>query len=135
MNNTPASFDPAAAAQRLVAVHKGAPQILHTEVLPPDRELAFAVQDATVAALGGTGAWKVGAKSPTHEPSCAPLPARGVLASGAQLHGPSWRMRCIEVEVAVRLGRDLIPRNGEPDTTQGQGPMQARQMMHAFEPK
>jgi hypothetical protein len=42
------------------------------------------MQDATVAALGPIGGWKVGAKSPEAEPVCAPLPASGMLASGAR---------------------------------------------------
>jgi 2-keto-4-pentenoate hydratase len=52
----------------------------------------------------------VGAKGPQVEPHCAPLPASGVRASGAALAGPAWRWRCIEVEVALRLGRDLDPK-------------------------
>ncbi|HSI54924.1 MAG TPA: fumarylacetoacetate hydrolase family protein [Ramlibacter sp.] len=114
MTSTHPSFDPVAVARRLAAAHKGAPAVAHLDVLPPDRDNAFAVQDATLAALGPVGGWKVGAKGPTMEPSCAPLPARGVLASGARLIGPPWHMRGIEVEVAVRLGRDLVPQDGEP---------------------
>lgn len=84
-------------------------------VVPPDTEAAYAVQDATMAGLGPPAGWKVGAKGPTQEPACAPLPAPGVLDSGAALRGPPWRTRGIEVEVAVRLGKDLIPTSGELD--------------------
>lgn len=42
-------------------------------------------------------------------PHCAPLPTPGVYASGVVLTGPAWRWRCVEVEVAFRLGRDLDP--------------------------
>lgn len=79
--------------------------------LPP----AYAVQDATLRLLGPVGGWKVGAKGPSALPACAPLPAGGVFATGAALPGPPWRLRGIEVEVALRLGRDLIPTDGEPD--------------------
>jgi 2-keto-4-pentenoate hydratase len=109
-----ASFDIAAAARQLIAVHKGAAPIPHTAALPPDTAAAYAVQDATLAAIGPIAGWKVGAKGPDSEPNCAPLPAQGVAASGAALLGPPWRMRGIEVEVAVRLGRDLVAPDREP---------------------
>lgn len=107
------SFDAAEAARRIVAARKGAAPVPHAQVLPPDRRGAFAVQDATLAAIGPVGGWKVGAKGPTHEPACAPLPASGIMASGASLIGPPWLMRGIEVEVALRLGRDLTPPSAE----------------------
>lgn len=107
-------FDIAAAAQRLAAAHNGAALVEHAAVQPPDSDSAYAVQDATLAALGPLGGWKVGAKGPALEPNCAPLPQRGLKPSGVTLAGPPWRLRGIEVEVAVRLGRDLIPADGEP---------------------
>jgi 2-keto-4-pentenoate hydratase len=112
--NSP-NYDPSAVARRLVAAHKGAVAVLATDVTPPGREAAFAVQDATLAGLGAVGGWKVGAKGPEAEPGCAPLPASGLIASGADLIGPPWRMRGIEVEVAVRLGKDLPAAGGIPD--------------------
>lgn len=72
-----------------------------------DPAAAYAVQDETVTALGAVTAWKVGAPSADAEPTCAPLPAVGVVTAGAVLHGPQWQLRGIEVELAVRLGRDL----------------------------
>lgn len=88
----------------------------HADVLAPNAAAAYAVQDATVSGLGPVGGWKVGAKGPSAEPACAPLPAGVLFESGATLLGPPWRMRGIEVEVAVRLGRDLVPATAEPDT-------------------
>src|SRR5688572_8881164 len=111
---TAPSFDPAAAAQRLLAARKGAASVPYAEVFPPDAATAYAVQDATIAGLGAIGGWKIGAKGPALEPSCAPLPAMSVFDTGAALLGPPWRMRGIEVEVAVRLRRDLIPTSGQP---------------------
>lgn len=55
------------------------------------------------------------ARTPGAEPRCAPLPAGGLHASGAALVGPQWRMRGVEVELALRLGRDLVCPAGEPD--------------------
>jgi 2-keto-4-pentenoate hydratase len=89
--------------------------LLHDQVLAPDAGAAYAVQDETMRGLGPIGGWKVGAKGPRVEPACAPLPASGLFVTGATLLGPLWRMRGIEVEVAVRLGRDLIAAGGEPD--------------------
>jgi 2-keto-4-pentenoate hydratase len=115
MNSNEPFFDAAAVARRLAGAHKGAAAVPHAEALPPDRVAAFAVQDATLAYLGAVGGWKVGAKGPAAEPACAPLPASGIRPSGTSLMGPPWNMRGIEVEVAVRLGRDLAPTAGEPD--------------------
>ncbi|HEX9720034.1 MAG TPA: fumarylacetoacetate hydrolase family protein [Ramlibacter sp.] len=109
------SFDSAAVARRLLRAHKGAAAVPHAEVIGPDAAAAYAVQDATVRGLGPVGGWKVGAKGPSAEPACAPLPAGGLFPSGTTLLGPPWRMRGIELEVAVRLRRDLVPGPGEPE--------------------
>lgn len=102
-------MSPQQAAQVFVAVRTGGPAVPWRDILPTDRAGAYAIQDATLAAIGPVAGWKVGAKSPQAEPHCAPLPASGIHASGATLTGPAWRWRCIEVEVAFRLGRDLDP--------------------------
>jgi 2-keto-4-pentenoate hydratase len=112
---TASSFDPAAVARRLIRAHKAAMAVPHAQVLAPDSAAAYAVQDAMMRGLGLVGGWKVGAKGLSAEPACAPLPATGVFATGATLVGPRWRMRGIEVEVAVRLRRDLVPASGTPD--------------------
>jgi 2-keto-4-pentenoate hydratase len=112
------AFDPAVLTRRLLAARKGAVQVPQADALPPDRPTAFAVQDATLAALGPIGGWKVGAKGPDLEPSCAPLPASGLLATGARLVGLPWRLRGIEVEVALRLGKDLVPASAAMDVAQ-----------------
>jgi 2-keto-4-pentenoate hydratase len=116
MNTNVFSFNAATIAKRLAAAHKGAAAVPHADVLPPDRAAACAIQDATLAELGPIGGWKVGAKGPAAEPGCAPLPAGGIKPSGVSLLGPPWNLRGIEVEVAVRLGKDLVPASGEPDT-------------------
>jgi 2-keto-4-pentenoate hydratase len=83
----------------------------HAEVRPASRCEAYAIQDATVAELGPVGGWKMSARSTQQEPTCAPLPAEGLLPDGAVLAGPAWRLRGIEVEVGFRLGVDLPPRD------------------------
>ena len=98
---------PQAIAQRLLDVRRTHVPLTEAECEVASRDDAYAVQNLTLAALGPARAWKVGAKSLQAEPTCAPLPAVGVLASGAHLTGPGWRLRGIEVELAVRFGRDL----------------------------
>lgn len=102
-------MNPQQAAQQLTAARTGGPAVPWRDILPADRAGAYAIQDATLAAIGPIAGWKVGAKGPQAEPHCAPLPASGIHASGATLTGPAWRWRCVEVEVAFRLGRDLDP--------------------------
>lgn len=80
-----------------------------------DAETAYAVQDAQLLRLGPVGGWKVGSKGDGGTPGCAPLPASGVLPSGTTLAGPQWRMRGLEVELALRVGRDYDPGEQLPD--------------------
>lgn len=102
-------MSPQQAAQLLVAARNGGPVAPWRDIAPADRAGAYAIQDATLSAIGPVAGWKVGAKGPQAEPHCAPLPTPGVYASGVVLTGPAWRWRCVEVEVAFRLGRDLDP--------------------------
>ncbi len=53
------------------------------------------------------GGWKVGAKGPQAPVGEAPLPASGLLSSGAQVGGAGFRMRGVELELALRLGSDV----------------------------
>lgn len=99
---------PTDTARQLIAARTG-PQLPWQPLTPPDAAAAYAIQDATLAAIGPIAGWKVGAPGPQGNITCAPLPASGVLASGAVLSGPAWRWRCMEVEAALRLGRDLLP--------------------------
>lgn len=80
-----------------------------------DAETAYAVQDAQLRRLGPVAGWKVGSKGDGSTPSCAPLPASGVLPSGTTLGGPQWRMRGLEVELALRVGRDYDAGDHLPD--------------------
>jgi 2-keto-4-pentenoate hydratase len=53
------------------------------------------------------------------------LPAAGLLRAGVQLAGAPWRLRGIEVEVAVRLARDLVPESGPPGAREIQDAIEA----------
>ncbi|MDA9501382.1 2-keto-4-pentenoate hydratase [Bradyrhizobium sp. CCBAU 11357] len=94
------------AADRLIAARSKGESVGWRDILPSDRAGAYAIQDATLAQIGPLGGWKVGASGPDAEPVCAPLPAPGLLASGARL-GSEFRLRGVEVEVALRVGRAL----------------------------
>lgn len=101
-----------ALARALLAARAGAAPA----PLPLDnRDTAYAVQELTLATLGPHNAWKVGAKSPEAEPTAAPLPASGVLSSGAVFTEPAWKLRGVELELAVRLSRDVAPEDFDTD--------------------
>lgn len=112
------NFDVQAAARRLVAARTGAGAVPSAAVKPPDRSAAYAVQDATLLAIGPRGGWKVGAPGPLREPGCAPLPAAGIFSGKVELVGAPWTMRGIEVEVAVRFARDYVPDSPGVDLAQ-----------------
>jgi 2-keto-4-pentenoate hydratase len=100
------------AAALLVDARRGGQPLrrLPPELAPATVNAAYAIQDAVIDALGGAGGWKVGAKSPTDEPSCAPIPAALVFASPKEFGPGELRLRGIEAEIAFRIGRDLPPR-------------------------
>jgi len=82
-------------------------------VRPATLAQAYAIQDSVAAMLGEVVAWKVGAKQPGQEPACAPLTTATVHASGCALPAADFPQRAVEVELAVRIGRDL-PGRAEP---------------------
>ncbi len=91
-------------AAALLLAWKGGPCLPATTPPPADEAAAYAVQEAMAAALGGIGGWKVGASSPTSPPGSSPLPAPCLIPSGCAFAG---RMRGVELELALRLGRDV----------------------------
>ena len=96
-------------ARQLVSSQNRAEPIAWPGPLPADEAAAYAIQDATVRLTGLVGGWKVGAREPQGKVHCAPLPASRLYPSGSTLKGPAWRWRCVELEVALRVGRDLDP--------------------------
>lgn len=80
---------------------------LRAELVPADLASAYAVQDETLAALGPVGAWKVAPCPPSGEPACSPLLASAVHPDGISLRHRDLPGLGIEVEVAVKLARDL----------------------------
>jgi 2-keto-4-pentenoate hydratase len=80
------------------------------EFVPRDADEACAVQNATAAALGTVGGWKVGASSPIAEPSAAPLLAAVIRPGPARWELPAGVSVGIEGELAFRFARPLPPR-------------------------
>ncbi|MDQ0588551.1 2-keto-4-pentenoate hydratase [Variovorax paradoxus] len=106
----PGGLTPAGAAHALYLARRDGRRVPSALLQPASRGEAYAIQDATLAAIGPVGGWKVSALAPGHEPTCAPLPAEGLLPDGARLQGPAWRLRGIEAEIGFQLGTDLPPR-------------------------
>lgn len=99
MNATPVDL--------LVAAHRGGPLVSAEALQVQNTQAAYAIQDAVLARIGPVGGWKVGAKGPNAEPTCAPLPASGLHDSPAMLRLAPDALRGIELEVALRVRRDL----------------------------
>lgn len=94
-------------AERLLEARRNGTWAAWHDLLLPDRAAAYAVQDIVASQLGAVAGWKVGGADPKAEPTAAPCPATGVFEAPAAFDGPEWRMRGVEVEVGLRLGRDL----------------------------
>lgn len=103
---------PADAARLLVAARSGDGPLpaLPPSCRPATIDQAYAIQDATLRLLGPTGGWKVGAKDALAEPTCAPLPASGVMPAPASLPADRYALRGLEVEIGFILAADLPPR-------------------------
>jgi 2-keto-4-pentenoate hydratase len=84
---------------------------LPPELIPADADMAYAIQQETLARLGSRiGGWKVGAKSSTGPIQCAPLPFEACHPSGARLSRQAYAPLGLELEIAFRFGRSFTPR-------------------------
>jgi 2-keto-4-pentenoate hydratase len=99
-----------ALADRLLAARaSGKPLVLDQSDRPTTEAEGYAVQADVTAVLGKIGGWKVGAAGSEAPPSCAPLPAPGILPSGTALDA-SFSDRLVEAEIAFKIAADLPPR-------------------------
>ena len=83
---------------------------------PANAEEAYATQFDVMAHLGPIGGWKVGFSAPNGPFTCAPLPASGIVATGARVVQDECPDRGIEAEIAVKMAAPLPPRD-EPYST------------------
>jgi 2-keto-4-pentenoate hydratase len=110
---TPADIERIASAL-LDARRRGA-QVPPPGPAPASADEVYAIQDKVAVSLGPLDGWKVGAKSPTDTPTCAPLLAGHVVNGPASFAARSMHMLGVEAEVAFRFGRDLPASTTAPD--------------------
>jgi 2-keto-4-pentenoate hydratase len=96
---------------------RNALRALPDDARPQSPAEAYAIQDLVMKATGPIGGWKVGAKTPTAEPNCAPLCAAWIVDSPARFPPGAFTLYGIESELAFTLARDL-PGRGTPYTEQ-----------------
>lgn len=104
--------DTAAAADLLLEsrLHAHPVEALTENVRPRNDAESYAIQDAQMRTLGDIGGWKVGARSPDTEPTCAPLPAALVLSSPQRFAPGRFPLQLVEAELGFTIGHDLPPR-------------------------
>ncbi len=101
-------------AARLLIGARVACRPVDTPFAIPTADDAYAIQDAVAASLGPIGAWKVGAKGPQAQPTCAPIFAELVRPSPASIPASTLGMIGIEAEIAFSLARDIAPGDRPP---------------------
>jgi 2-keto-4-pentenoate hydratase len=111
--------DIAAGARALLDAREQSKPIdaLPAHAQPQSAADAYAMQDVQLRVLGPIGGWKVGARSPDAEPSCAPLPVSLVFRSPQRFAG-RFPLYLVEAELAFTLAQDLPPR-AQPYTADG----------------
>jgi len=77
----------------------------------PDRDAVYAIQDGVARATGPVAGWKVGARTPTADPNCAPLLAGALVKSPARFDGKAMHMIGVEVEISFHIVRDIAARS------------------------
>ena len=103
-----------AAAELLIEARKSGPiNGLPDNCRPTNISHVYAIHDIVAAKLGPVLGWKVGAKSATAEPVCAPLLAGTFYQSPVQLDPEKFTMRGMESEIAFHFASDL-PARDEP---------------------
>jgi 2-keto-4-pentenoate hydratase len=71
---------------------------------------AYRIQDGIVRTLGPIVGWKVGAKTPDSEPTCAPISSASLHASPASFARGTFALNGVEAELAFTFAQDLPPR-------------------------
>ena len=103
------SQDIANAVQGLLAARRMGKQMPVPFALR-DRAAVYAIQDGVAKATGPVSGWKVGARTPTADPNCAPLLANTLVASPGRFDGKAMHMIGVEVEISFHIVRDIPAR-------------------------
>lgn len=77
------------------------------EFTPADANEAHVVQQSVLAELGGCAGYKIGAATPSAEPSYAPLPARRVFGAARGVRFADYTRIGLELEIAFSFGEDI----------------------------
>src|SRR5476651_2378271 len=107
------TVDVSHAVQALLDARRDGRQVLPPFALPSGAEgraAVFAIQDSVAQATGPVSGWKVGARTPTADPNCAPLLANTLVASPGRFDGKAMHMIGVEVEVSFHIVRDIPAR-------------------------
>jgi 2-keto-4-pentenoate hydratase len=97
------------AVQALLTARRSGVQVKPTFAVQSRAEV-YAIQDGVARATGPVAGWKVGARTPTAEPSPAPLLAGAVAKSPASFDGRTMHMIGVEIEIAFHIVDDIVPR-------------------------
>lgn len=98
-------------AQQLLAAREQRVMLdqVGSESLPNSAAEAYQVQQATIAALGGAGAYKIGAKTPQDAPQYSPIPASKVFTGQPEIACRDFNRVGLELEIAFRFKSDIGP--------------------------
>ena len=99
--------DQVRAAAGLLVAARASRRLIEAPFAIPTADDAYAIQDAVATSLGPAAAWKVGAKGPKVQPTCAPIFA--ISRSSASIPASTLGMIGIEAEIAFSLARDITP--------------------------
>jgi len=80
---------------------------LHEALKPAGQAEAYVAQQLTIAAHGGGAGYKIGAKTPTDEPQCAPLPASKVFGAATGVRRADYARTGLELEIAFSFATDI----------------------------
>jgi 2-keto-4-pentenoate hydratase len=103
------TLDISYAVELLLEARRSGKQVAPPFILP-DRSAVYAIQDGVARATGAVAGWKVGARTPTAEPNCAPLLAGALVRSPATFDGKAMHMIGVEIEISFHVVRDITAR-------------------------
>lgn len=80
---------------------------LTEELYPANTADAYLAQQLTIAELGGSAGYKIGAKTPEDEPQSAPLPAARVFGAKTGVSRADYARIGLELEIAFSFATDI----------------------------